>query len=109
MTRRAAIGCETGVHPAVAGWRAFAGTATEPTAVETIARSPKSAVYRLRGVSRSGAAIIAKAQSGRSGRFIGTQAIQLHGGIGMTNEYVVGHCLKQLMVIDSMGGGTAAR
>src|SRR5438309_12077624 len=63
MTRRAAIGCETGVHPAVAGWRAFAGTATEPTAVETIARSPKSAVYRLRGVSRSGAAIIAKAQS----------------------------------------------
>jgi alkylation response protein AidB-like acyl-CoA dehydrogenase len=52
---------------------------------------------------------IAKAQSGRSGRFIGAQAIQLHGGIGMTNEYVAGHCFKQLMVIDSMSGGTAAQ
>jgi alkylation response protein AidB-like acyl-CoA dehydrogenase len=55
------------------------------------------------------AVAIAKAQSGRSGRFIGAQAIQLHGGIGMTNEYVVGHCFKQLMVIDSMTGGTAAQ
>ena len=55
------------------------------------------------------AVAIAKAQSGRSGRFIGAQAIQLHGGIGMTNEYVVGHCFKRLMVIDSMAGGTAAQ
>ena len=55
------------------------------------------------------AVAIAKAQSGRSGRFIGAQAIQLHGGIGMTNEYLAGHCLKQLMVIDSMAGGTAAQ
>ncbi len=55
------------------------------------------------------AVAIAKAQCGRSGRFIGAQAIQLHGGIGMTNEYVVGHCFKQLMVIDSMVGGTAAQ
>ena len=55
------------------------------------------------------AVAIAKAQSGRSGRFIGAQAIQLHGGIGMTNEYVAGHCFKQLMVIDSMSGGTAAQ
>jgi len=55
------------------------------------------------------AVAIANAQSGRSGRFIGAQAIQLHGGIGMTDEYVVGHCFKHLMVIDSMVGGTAAQ
>jgi len=55
------------------------------------------------------AVAIANAQSGRSGRLIGAQAIQLHGGIGMTDEYVVGHCFKHLMVIDSMVGGAAAQ
>ena len=58
---------------------------------------------------RARAVAIAKAQSGRSGRFIGAQAIQLHGGIGMTNEYIVGHCFKQLMVFDSLYGNTAAQ
>ena len=33
---------------------------------------------------------------------IGAQAIQLHGGIGMTNEYIVGHCFKRLMVIEQL-------
>jgi alkylation response protein AidB-like acyl-CoA dehydrogenase len=52
---------------------------------------------------------IAKAQSGRSGRFIGAQAIQLHGGIGMADETMVGHCFKQLMVFDAQHGNTAAQ
>jgi alkylation response protein AidB-like acyl-CoA dehydrogenase len=47
---------------------------------------------------------MAKVQAGRSGRFIGAQAIQLHGGIGMTNEYVAGHCFKRLMVLDTLLG-----
>jgi alkylation response protein AidB-like acyl-CoA dehydrogenase len=55
------------------------------------------------------AVAIAKVQSGRSGRFIGAQAIQLHGGIGMTDETMVGHCFKHLMVIESLQGGTAAQ
>ncbi len=42
----------------------------------------------------------AKAQIGRSARFIGQQAIQLHGGIGMTMEYKVGHLFKRLTMID---------
>ncbi|MEI9926989.1 MAG: acyl-CoA dehydrogenase [Sphingomonas sp.] len=33
----------------------------------------------------------AKVQIGRSGRFIGQQAVQLHGAIGVTAEYEVGH------------------
>jgi pimeloyl-CoA dehydrogenase small subunit len=42
----------------------------------------------------------AKVQIGRSARFIGQQAIQLHGGIGMTMEYKVGHLFKRLTMID---------
>ena len=46
----------------------------------------------------------AKVQIGRSGRFIGQQAIQLHGGIGMTMEYKVGHYFKRVTMIDTMFG-----
>ncbi len=46
----------------------------------------------------------AKVQIGRSGRFVGQQAIQLHGGIGMTMEYKVGHYFKRLTTIDTMFG-----
>lgn len=61
------------------------------------------------GTALARAVSIAKAQCGRSGRFIGAQAIQLHGGIGMANESIVGHCFKQLMVIDTLHGNTAAQ
>ena len=46
----------------------------------------------------------AKVQIGRSGRFVGQQAIQLHGGIGMTMEYKAGHYFKRLTAIDAMFG-----
>jgi alkylation response protein AidB-like acyl-CoA dehydrogenase len=46
----------------------------------------------------------AKVQIGRSGKFIGQQAIQLHGGIGMTMEYKVGHYFKRVTMIDIMFG-----
>jgi pimeloyl-CoA dehydrogenase small subunit len=46
----------------------------------------------------------AKVQIGRSGRFIGQQAIQLHGGIGMTMEYKVGHYFKRVTAIDALFG-----
>jgi len=48
--------------------------------------------------------MLAKALTGRCGRFIGAQAIQLHGGIGMTDEYLIGHCFKRLMVLDQWLG-----
>jgi pimeloyl-CoA dehydrogenase small subunit len=53
---------------------------------------------------RRRAAAAAKVQIGRSGRFIGQQATQLHGGIGMTMEYMAGHYLKRLTMIDLMFG-----
>ena len=46
----------------------------------------------------------AKVQIGRSGRFIGQQAIQLLGGIGMTMEYPAGHYFKRLTAIDTLFG-----
>ena len=46
----------------------------------------------------------AKVQIGRSGRQVGQEAIQLHGGIGMTMEYKVGHYFKRMTMIDQMFG-----
>jgi alkylation response protein AidB-like acyl-CoA dehydrogenase len=46
----------------------------------------------------------AKVQIGRSGRFIGQQAVQLHGGVGMTMELKVGHYFKRVTMIDIMFG-----
>ncbi len=46
----------------------------------------------------------AKVQIGRSGRFVGQQSIQLHGGIGMTDEYLAGHYFKRLTMIDQSFG-----
>jgi pimeloyl-CoA dehydrogenase small subunit len=53
---------------------------------------------------RRNAVAAAKVQIGRSGKFIGQQAIQLHGGIGMTVEYKVGHYFKRVTMIDTMFG-----
>ena len=53
---------------------------------------------------RRNAVAAAKVQIGRSGRFVGQQAIQLHGGIGMTMEYKVGHYFKRVTMIDTMFG-----
>lgn len=42
----------------------------------------------------------AKVQIGHSGRKIGQEAVQLHGGIGMTMEYKVGHYFKRMTMLD---------
>jgi alkylation response protein AidB-like acyl-CoA dehydrogenase len=56
---------------------------------------------------RSRAAAAVKAQIGRAGRFVGQQAVQLHGGIGMTDELPLGHYFKRLSIIDTMYGDAA--
>jgi pimeloyl-CoA dehydrogenase small subunit len=45
-----------------------------------------------------------KAQIGRSAKFIGQQAVQMHGGIAMTYEYKLGHLFKRLTMIDAAYG-----
>jgi len=53
---------------------------------------------------RAKAMSAAKVQIGRSAKFIGQQAIQMHGGIAMTYEYKVGHLFKRLTIIDAAYG-----
>ncbi|MBS0446092.1 MAG: acyl-CoA dehydrogenase family protein [Proteobacteria bacterium] len=48
----------------------------------------------------------AKMQLGQSMRFVGQQCIQLHGGIGVTDEYIAGHYFKRLTVIEMSYGDT---
>ena len=51
----------------------------------------------------------ARLQSSRAGRHIGKEAIQLHGGIGMTAEYTIGHYTSRLTAIDhQLGDGNWA-
>lgn len=46
----------------------------------------------------------AKYQLGQSMRFVGQQCIQLHGGIGVTEEYTAGHYFKRLTVMEMTYG-----
>ena len=50
---------------------------------------------------------MAKVGVGQSGRFVSQNAVQLHGGIGMTEEYAVGHFFRRVMVIEHLFGDTA--
>ena len=48
----------------------------------------------------------AKYQLGNSMRFVGQQAVQLHGGIGVTDEYIVSHYFKKLTQMEMTFGDT---
>ena len=48
----------------------------------------------------------AKYQLGNSMRFVGQQAVQLHGGIGVTDEYIVSHYFKYLTQLEMTFGDT---
>ncbi len=48
----------------------------------------------------------AKYQLGNSMRFVGQQSVQLHGGIGVTDEYIVSHYFKKLTQLEMTFGDT---
>ncbi|MEL7482622.1 MAG: acyl-CoA dehydrogenase family protein [Pseudomonadota bacterium] len=54
--------------------------------------------------SRRLSASAAKVKIGQAGRFIGQEAVQIHGGMGMTEELAVGHYFKRLTMIDAEFG-----
>ncbi len=56
------------------------------------------AAERRRAISR------AKVQIGQSMRFVGQQAVQLHGGIGVTDEYIVSHYFRKLTQLEMSFG-----
>ncbi len=53
---------------------------------------------------RARAASAAKAQIGRAAQFVGQSAVQLHGGMGMSDELNVGHYFKRLSIIEAFYG-----
>lgn len=55
-------------------------------------------------VERMKACSAAKVQIGKAGRFVGQSAVQIHGGMGMTDELKVGHYFKRLTMIDAQFG-----
>jgi pimeloyl-CoA dehydrogenase small subunit len=54
--------------------------------------------------ARAQAISAAKVQIGRSGRWIGEQAVQLHGGIAIAMEFKAGHYFKKLTMLDQFLG-----
>jgi alkylation response protein AidB-like acyl-CoA dehydrogenase len=58
----------------------------------------ESAIDRAKAVSA------AKVQIGRACRFVGQNAIQLHGGMGMTDEMAIGHYFKRATMIEGLFG-----
>ncbi len=48
----------------------------------------------------------AKVQLGQAMRFVGQQSIQLHGGIGVTDEYIISHYFKKLTQLEMSFGDT---
>lgn len=50
---------------------------------------------------------LAKVGIGQAGRYVSQSAIQMHGGIGMTEEYAVGHYFRRCMVIERLFGDPA--
>jgi alkylation response protein AidB-like acyl-CoA dehydrogenase len=56
------------------------------------------------GPRRRRAVAAAKAEIGRGGRAVGQDGIQLHGGMGMTDELPIGHAYKRLVAIDATLG-----
>ncbi|MDH4386701.1 MAG: acyl-CoA dehydrogenase family protein [Caulobacter sp.] len=55
-------------------------------------------------VERAKAVSAAKVQIGKACKFVGQNAIQIHGGMGMTNELAVGHYFKRATMIEGLFG-----
>ncbi|MSP05168.1 MAG: pimeloyl-CoA dehydrogenase small subunit [Acetobacteraceae bacterium] len=68
------------------------------TLYATMMASDDNAQERARAMAAT------KTQVGKSGRHIGQECVQLHGGIGMTAEYKAGHYFKRMTMIDKMYG-----
>lgn len=67
----------------------------------------EAVTYETNPVSRSRRVSAAKSYIGEVGRTVGKESVQLHGGIGMTDEVPIGHYLKRLTTIDHLHGGSA--
>ncbi|KWX68773.1 acyl-CoA dehydrogenase family protein [Mycobacterium sp. NAZ190054] len=76
--------------------------------VEQAAAATLLAVLKLDAddATRARAVSAAKGTVGRAARFVGQQAVQLHGGMGMTEELAIGHYFKRLTALQYEFGST---
>ena len=75
---------------------------------EQVRRSIELVAVHQSSVLILGAVVAAcKIATGRSGRFVGEQGMHLHGGIGMTDDLVLSHYYKRLMVTEARFGSAA--
>jgi alkylation response protein AidB-like acyl-CoA dehydrogenase len=87
------------MHIAVEESRALLAAARASLAAASPAGAEGDALERQAAVSA------AKYKLGQGARFVGEQAVQLHGAMGMTDELAVSHHFKRLLVAESMFGG----
>jgi alkylation response protein AidB-like acyl-CoA dehydrogenase len=62
------------------------------------------ATLKLDTAERAAAVSAAKAKVGRGAKFVGQNAVQIHGGIGISNELAVGHYFKRSTMIEGQFG-----
>ncbi|MBB6521668.1 acyl-CoA dehydrogenase family protein [Pseudoteredinibacter isoporae] len=62
--------------------------------------------FDARAEDASTAVSAAKARIGQAAKLVGQEAVQLHGGMGVTDELDVGHYFKRLTIIDALFGNT---
>lgn len=73
-----------------------------------IARAAVTACGGPASAERDRTISAAKATINETGRFVGQNAVQLHGGMGMTEELPIGRYFKRLTVIETQLGSTSA-
>jgi pimeloyl-CoA dehydrogenase small subunit len=64
-------------------------------------------VNQADSVERARSIAMAKVGVGQACRYVSQSAVQMHGGIGMTEEYAVGHYFRRCMVIERLFGDPA--
>ncbi len=62
------------------------------------------ATLKLDTADRSAAVSMAKAKVGKAAKFVGQNAVQIHGGIGISNELSVGHYFKRSTLVEALFG-----
>ena len=72
------------------------------TSASYLATMKLSAPAKERAMAISGAKLLV----GEACRFVGQNGVQLHGGMGMTEELAVGHYFKRATVIEGLFGTT---
>lgn len=85
----------------------MADMATEMELARSMLFAAMAAVLSDHADQRDQTVSYAKSLIGRSAKFVCGQAIQLHGGIGMTEEYTVGHYFKYVMVANALLGSSS--